>query len=42
MNAKITRLNGRAFVGEFGSGHSIVMDSAPESGGRNIGVRPWK
>ena len=42
MKAKITWLNGRAFVGESGSGHAVVMDGAPESGGRNIGVRPME
>jgi putative redox protein len=29
-----------SFVGESDSGHSVVMDGAPESGGRNLGVRP--
>jgi putative redox protein len=29
-----------SFVGESGSGHSVVMDSAPDAGGRNLGVRP--
>ena len=42
MKAKITWLNGRAFVGESGSGHAVVMDGAPEAGGRNIGVRPME
>lgn len=42
MKAKITWLNGRAFVGETGSGHSVVMDGAPEAGGRNIGIRPME
>jgi putative redox protein len=42
MKAKITWINGRAFLGESGSGHSVVMDGAPESGGRNIGVRPME
>ncbi len=42
MKAKIKWLNGRAFVGESGSGHAVVMDGAPESGGRNIGVRPME
>jgi putative redox protein len=42
MKAKITWLNGRAFVGESGSGHAIVMDGAPENGGRNLGVRPME
>jgi putative redox protein len=30
------------FVGEAGSGHSVVMDGAPESGGRNLGIRPME
>jgi len=30
------------FVGEGGSGHSVVMDGAPESGGRNAGIRPME
>ena len=42
MKAKIKWLDGRAFVGESGSGHAVVMDGAPESGGRNIGVRPME
>ena len=33
MTAKITWINGRAFLGESGSGHAVVMDGAPESGG---------
>src|SRR5947208_14499846 len=31
-----------SFVTETGSGHSIVIDGAPEAGGRNIGVRPME
>jgi putative redox protein len=42
MKATITWINGRAFLGESGSGHAIVMDGAPEAGGRNIGVRPME
>ena len=42
MKAKITWLNGRAFVAESGSGHAVVIDGAPESGGRNIGFRPME
>jgi putative redox protein len=42
MKAKITWLNGRAFVAESGSGHAVVIDGAPEAGGRNIGVRPME
>ena len=42
MKAKIKWLDGRAFVGESGSGHAVVMDGAPEAGGRNIGIRPME
>ncbi|MBT3619980.1 MAG: OsmC family protein, partial [Porticoccaceae bacterium] len=28
--------------GESGSGHSVVMDGAPDQGGRNMGVRPME
>jgi len=30
------------FVGESGSGHAVVMDGAPEAGGRNLGIRPME
>jgi putative redox protein len=30
------------FVGESGSGHAVVMDGAPEHGGRDMGVRPME
>ena len=30
------------FVGESGSGHAIVLDGAPESGGKNLGMRPME
>jgi putative redox protein len=30
------------FVGESGSGHALVIDGAPESGGRNMGFRPME
>jgi putative redox protein len=42
MKARVKWIDGRAFVGESGSGHAVVMDGAPESGGRNIGVRPME
>jgi len=31
-----------SFVGESGSGHSVVMDGAPEAGGRDLGIRPME
>lgn len=30
------------FVGESGSGHSVIMDGAPDAGGRNMGFRPME
>lgn len=30
------------FVGESGSGHTVVMDGPPEHGGRNLGIRPME
>ena len=42
MKARVQWLDGRAFVGESGSGHAVVMDGAPEAGGRNIGIRPME
>ena len=31
-----------SFVAESGSGHAMVVDGAPEHGGRNIGPRPME
>jgi len=31
-----------SFIAETGSGHSFVMDGAPEGGGRNLGPRPME
>ena len=33
---------GMAFVAETGSGHAVVMDGAPDAGGRNLGLRPME
>jgi len=42
MKARIKWVQDVMFLGESGSGHSVVMDGAPESGGRNLGVRPME
>ncbi len=42
MKAKVLWVSERTFLGESGSGHSVVMDGPPEHGGRNIGVRPME
>lgn len=42
MKARIQWAGGAMFIGESGSGHAVVMDGAPENGGRNLGVRPME
>jgi len=42
MKVRIKWIENVAFVGETGSNHAIVMDGAPEGGGRNIGPRPME
>jgi putative redox protein len=40
MKTRIKWVEGVSFVGEAGSGHAVIIDGAPESGGRNLGMRP--
>jgi putative redox protein len=42
MKARVKWIDGAAMLGESGSGHGVVMDGPPESGGRNLGVRPME
>lgn len=42
MKARVKWLDNMSFVGESGSGHAVVMDGAPEFGGRNLGMRPME
>ena len=42
MQAIIKWVDGVMFLGESGSGHSVVMDGAPDQGGRNMGSRPME
>jgi putative redox protein len=42
MKCRIKWIDHMSFVGESGSGHSVVMDGAPEAGGRNLGIRPME
>lgn len=42
MKARIKWIENVAFVAESGSGHALVMDGAPEGGGRNLGPRPME
>jgi putative redox protein len=40
--ASVTLVDGMQFVAETGSGHSFVVDGAPDVGGRNTGPRPFE
>lgn len=42
MQARIKWVENVAFLGETGSGHAVLMDGAPEGGGRNLGPRPME
>ena len=42
MEARVKWVERRTFLGESGSGHSVVMDGAPDAGGRDLGVRPME
>lgn len=42
MKARVKWVQDVMFVGETGSGHAVVMDGAPDFGGRNLGARPME
>ena len=42
MHARVKWSEGMSFVGESGSGHSVLMDGPPEAGGKNLGPRPME
>lgn len=42
MKARIKLVDGMTFVAESTSGHAIVVDAAPDVGGRNLGARPME
>ncbi|MCF6257452.1 MAG: OsmC family protein [Gammaproteobacteria bacterium] len=42
MKARIKWVEEVMFIGESGSGHSLVIDGPPEHGGRNMGIRPME
>ena len=42
MKATVKWVDGACFIGESGSGHSVVMDGPADHGGRNVGVRPME
>jgi len=42
MKARVKWVEGMSFVAESGSGHAVVLDGAPDIGGRNLGARPME
>ena len=42
MKARIQLVEGMTFVAESGSGHAVVVDGAPDVGGRDLGARPME
>ena len=42
MKTRVRWVEGVSFVAETGSGHAVVVDGAPEAGGRNLGARPME
>ena len=42
MKAEVKWLGKRAFEGTPGSGHSVIMDSSPDFGGEDRGIRPME
>jgi putative redox protein len=42
MKVRVKWIEDVAFMGESETGHAVVLDGAPENGGRNIGMRPME
>ncbi|MEN8106901.1 MAG: OsmC family protein [Pseudomonadota bacterium] len=42
MKARVKWVEDATFIGESGSGHAVVMDGPPDSGGRDLGIRPME
>lgn len=42
MQATVKWVDGVMFLGESGTGHTVVMDGAADHGGRNLGARPME
>jgi putative redox protein len=42
MKTRVKWIEGVSFMAESGSGHAVMLDGAPEAGGRNIGMRPME
>jgi len=42
MRATVKWIEHATFEGTSGSGHKVIMDGPPDSGGRDLGVRPME
>jgi len=42
MKARVKLIEGVSFIGQTESGHAVVMDGPPDSGGKNLGPRPME
>lgn len=42
MKARVKWVENACLMGESGSGHSVIMDSSPAFGGRDLGIRPME
>jgi len=42
MKARVKLIEGVSFVGQTDSGHAVIMDGSPDSGGKNLGPRPME
>jgi putative redox protein len=42
MKARVKWVEAMSFLGEAGSGHAVLMDGAPDAGGRDLGPRPME
>lgn len=42
MKATVRWVDDAMFLGESGSGHTVVMDGPEANGGRNVGIRPME
>jgi putative redox protein len=42
VETRIKWIEGMTFMGQSGSGHAVVIDGAPDHGGRNLGMRPME
>ncbi len=42
MKARVVWVENSKFLGESGSGHTVLMDGPPEGGGENLGIRPME